>query len=282
MEYPSEFPTPPGRERFGPGPGDVEPPAAGAGDAFAHDPFDEAPDEPPPLGLAETVGDVQPWCTLLVTLAWGAMFALEAARHEPSDLAALTARGANVAPHGALDAAWRFLASTFLHQSPSHVFFNAVTWLVLGQAAERLFAPGALPLLYVLGGVAASWGSLAWRSQGGAPAGLSIGGSGVVFAIGGALLVAAFRVRKRLAVGRARAFGAVVLMLTLPALAAGTQTHGTDNAAHAAGLLAGLAVGTALPLREALGGPRRSTATAVAGVLAALAMGAALARSLAA
>jgi membrane associated rhomboid family serine protease len=241
------------------------------------------PNEPPPVELWNAVGDVVPWGTMLVLLAWGTVFAAQAAQQEVGVTAALVARGANVVPHGVRDAAWRLLASTFLHESPSHVFFNAVTLLVLGQAVERIFARGGFPLLYVLGGAVASLGSLAWRvHRDAAGAGLSIGGSGVVFALGGALFAAAFRLRHHLAVGRARALGAVVLLLTLPSFSAGFQRHGTDNAAHAAGLLAGIVVGALAPLRERLGGPRRSGVVMALGVLSAIAMVATLVRVLAA
>lgn len=240
------------------------------------------PDEPAPVELWSAVGDVLPSGTMLVLLSWGAVFAVQAVRGEVGDSTALVARGANIVPQGMREGAWRLLASTFLHGSPQHVFFNAVTLLVLGQAVERIFAPGALPLVYVTGGALASLGSLAWRMhRDAAGAGLSIGGSGVVFALGGALFAAAFRLRHRLAVGRARALGAVVLLLTLPSLSAGLQLHGTDNAAHAAGLAAGVLAGAVVPLRAALGGPRRSGATRWLGALATLALLATFARVLA-
>lgn len=248
-------------------------------DARFDDPFE--PDEPPPVELWNAVGDVVPWGTMLALLAWAVVFALQASRQELGDSAALIARGANSLPNGRLDAAWRLLASTFLHESPTHIFFNAVTLLVLGQATERIFARGGFVLLYAWGGAVASLGSLLWRlHRDPAGAGLSIGGSGVVFALGGALLAAAFRLRHQLAVGRARALGAVVLMLTLPGFSQGFQHHGTDNAAHASGLVAGLAAGCLIPLRERLGGPRRSVVTLALGTLCAAALLATLARVL--
>src|SRR5260370_18125286 len=117
----------------------------------------------------------------------------------------MAARGGNMGPHGALDAAWRALASTFLHESPAHVFFNAVTLLVLGQATERIFARGGFALLAALGGAAASFGSLWWRLHhaGGDHAGMSIGGSGLGFALGGALIAAAYPLRHALPVAPA-------------------------------------------------------------------------------
>jgi rhomboid protease GluP len=244
--------------------------------------FDAAP-EPPPLELWNAVGDVTPWGTVLLLLAWAVVFTLMAVRHELGEPISMLARGANAAPHGVLDGAWRALASTFLHESPAHVFFNAITLLVFGQACERIFAPGGFPVLCVLGGGTASLASLAWRlNRGAGPESMSVGGSGIVFALGGALLAVAFRLRHRLAVGRARALGAVVLWLVLPALAAGFQGHGTDNTAHAAGLVAGALLGLGVPVRAPLGGPARSPATLAAGTVAMLALLATLVRVLAA
>ncbi len=235
---------------------------------------DRTPDEEPPaVELWRAVGDVTPWGTMLMLFAWALVFALTAWRQELGFADALVVRGANTAPGGVVDALWRSLASTFLHASVSHVLFNALTLLVLGQATERVFARGGFLVVAMFGGSLASFGSLAWRTHVAPSApGIAIGGSGMVFALGGALLVAAVRLRRYLAVGRARAFAAVIMLLVLPGLASGFERFGTDNAAHTAGLLAGFALGACVPLRTALGGPPRSIATDVLGGLASLAL----------
>jgi len=241
----------------------------------------EPPPEPPPLELWRTVGDLRPWGTMLVLLAWAGVFAWQAARRELGDPAAELARGANVVSHDALDVAGRSLASTFLHASAGHVFFNAVALLVLGQAVEWVFARAAFWIVYAAGGAAASVASVAWHAgRPGAGGYLSVGGSGAVCAVGAALLPGAWRLRHQLAVGRARALAAVVLLLTLPSIAAGAQQHGTDNVAHAAGFATGLALGALVPLSPRLGG-RPGALTRGAGVLGALALLAALLRVLA-
>lgn len=273
-------------DEFEPPRDEPEPKPAGEGDAGTRAqpnmsvawplPFvdeQEIDEEPPVVELWRAVGDVTPWGTMLLLLAWAIVFALTTWRQELTVVDALVLRGANSAPSGVADALWRSLASTFLHASASHVFFNAITLLVLGQAAERVFARGGFSVIAAFGGALASFGSLAWRSHiaPGAP-GIGIGGSGLVFALGGALLVVAVRLRRHLAVGRARAFAAVILMLTMPGLASGFERFGTDNAAHAAGLLAGFVLGACVPLRGALGGPARSRATDVLGGLASVAL----------
>lgn len=212
------------------------------------------PDEPPPVELSSAVGDVIPWGTVLLALSWGAVSFLLAAQHSLGDSAALIAHGASVTQHDARDIAWRLLGSTFLHGGASHLFFNAVTLLVLGQAVERIYSRWGFWITVAFGGAIASLASLLWRmNRHPDVTGMSIGGSGVVFALGGVLLTGAFRLRERLAPSRARALAAAVLFLALPGFAQGFQRHGTDNMAHAAGLAAGLAFGAVLPLNTRLG-----------------------------
>ena len=239
------------------------------------------PDEPPPAELWRLTQGVLPWGTLLVLLSWAAVFAWLAVRGEIGEPLAYATRGANLPQTDALAASWRLLASTFLHGGPSHVFFNALTMLVFGPAVERVYSRWGFWILYAFGGALASLGSLLWRlhAHGLAGAG-SIGASGAIFALGGALLAAAFRLRHLLAVGRARAFAAVILLLAMPALAAGFERQATDNAAHAAGLLAGLGLGAWVPLDPRVGGPRAGGIVRAFGALAALAMAAALGRVL--
>ena len=97
---------------------------------------------------------------------------------------------------------------------------------------------------------------------------MSVGGSGAIFALGGALLASAMRLRGRLAVGRARALAAGALFLLTQSLVAGFSHLGTDNAAHASGLVAGFAIGALLPVSERLGGSRTPAAVTIAGAVA--------------
>ncbi len=239
------------------------------------------PNEPPPLELSSAVGDVVPWGTVLLLLTWGLAAIAVGASGGPSDSAVLIGRGASVTQHNALDAAWRLLGSTFLHSGPSHLFFNAVTLLVLGQAVERIFSRWGFWILVGWGGAFASLASLLWRMQRHPETtGLSIGGSGVVFALGGALLFGAFRLRDRLAPTRARALAAAVLFLALPGFAQGFQRHGTDNMAHVAGLAVGLALGGTMPLSTRLGGQPAGASTRVLGAAAMVSLAAVFVRVL--
>jgi rhomboid protease GluP len=242
------------------------------------------PDEPPPVELGR-VGDVLPWSTLSVLLSWGLIFLWFAARHQMEWNAAYVAWGANMGGRPPLESVWRSLASTFLHAGAAHVAMNAVSLLLFGSSVEAVFSRWAFWIVYVLGGASASLGSLAWHfARYGDTRHMSVGGSGAIFALGGALLASAIRLRGRLAVGRARALAAGALFLLSQSLVAGFSHLGTDNAAHASGLLAGFAIGSLLPVSERLGGERAPLAVRAAGAAAAAAaigaLGFAVARGL--
>lgn len=236
------------------------------------------PAEPPPLELWSAVGDIPPWGTMFLLFSWSAVFAALAFRGEIGDPYALSAWGASATGLEAPDTAWRLLASTFLHAGVAHVFFNAVTMLIFGPAVERILTRSGFWVVYAAGGAVASLASLAWRAgRHGAGYNISVGASGAIFALGGALLVCAFRVRHRLAPGRARAMGGALLFLIGQGLAAGFTRNATDNAAHAAGLAAGALLATMIPLSPRLGGPATAPLMRVLGTIAALALAVSLA-----
>ena len=251
------------------------PPGPGPADSGYVEPD---PDEPPPLELWSAVGDVRPWGTLALLMSWALVFAWLAIRGEVGNGDALVAWGASVTGRGALDTSWRLLAATFLHAGAAHVFFNAISMWIFGQAVERIFARGGFWVVFALGGAAASLGSLAWRAyRHGSVMSLSVGASGAIFALGGAVLVAALRLRHRLAPGRARALGAAIMFLLAQALVSGLTRHGTDNVGHVTGLVAGIAVGAVTPLSTRLGDAGPGRLTRVFGAISVLALAGALA-----
>ena len=236
------------------------------------------PDEPPPVELWRAVGDVPPWGTALLLLSWAVMFSVLAFRREIGDTFAYRAWGGSIAQRDPLDVSWRLLASTFLHGGAAHVFFNAASMLIFGPAVERIFARWGFWIVYAFGGAAASVASVLWRTaRHGVGTSVSVGASGAIFALGGALIVGAWRLRHRLAVGRARALGAAMLFLIAQGLVAGFTEHGTDNAAHAGGVIAGALLGSVIPLSERLGGAPPGFLVRLAGTLAILALAASLA-----
>jgi rhomboid protease GluP len=246
-----------------------DPPPPEPGIAFEDAGYVEPdPEEPPPVELGR-VGDVLPWNTSALLLAWALVFFWFAARAQMGLDGAYVAWGGNIGGRPPLETAWRLLASTFLHAGAAHVAMNAVNLLLFGSSVEAVFSPAAFWVVYVWGGAAASAGSLGWHASRHAAI-LSVGGSGAIFALGGALLASAIRLRGRLAVGRARALAAGALFLLTQSLVAGFSHLGTDNAAHASGLVAGFAIGVLLPVSERLGGARVSTPTRMTGVVSAL------------
>lgn len=235
------------------------------------------PEEPKPLELWAAVGDVRPWGTMLLLLSWAAVFLLAGMRGAFAGPGGLYAWGANATQLPPAEAAWRLLASTFLHAGATHLFFNATSLLVVGPAVERIFTRWRFWVVYVVGGAVASLASLAWRSER-EVASLSVGGSGAIFALGGALLVATIRLRTQLAPTRARALAAALLYLIAPGFAAGYAKPGTDNVAHAAGLACGALLGALLPMDPRLGGRPPGVALRIVSFLGVLALAAALVR----
>jgi rhomboid protease GluP len=236
------------------------------------------PDEPPPVELWSAVGDIPPWGTALLLVSWAAVFAAVAFRREIGDPSALFAWGASASRLDVPDTAWRLLASTFVHAGVAHVFFNATSMLIFGPAVERIFTCWGFLVVYAGGGAGASLASLAWRAgRHDAGFNISVGASGAIFALGGALLVSAYRVRHRLAPGRARALGGALLFLIGQGLAAGFMRNATDNAAHAAGIAAGAVLGAMIPLSPRLGGPAAGPVMRALGTIAALALAVSLA-----
>jgi len=266
-------PVPPGFVRWR---SDLTPPpefwrAAGPQD----EPDLDAPDEPTPPDLWQTVGGARPWGTLLLLFAWCLVFAVMGLRGEQGDSAAYRAWGSNLSSARGWSEAWRLLAYTFLHGGTAHLFFNGLAMVVLGPAVERVFTRAQFWLIFAAGGAASALASQAWhRATLPGVTASSIGASGAIFALGGAMLAAAWRLRRRLPPSRARALAGGLLPMLLQGLVAGFQKTGTDNPAHLGGLLAGLLLGLVLGFDPRLADrplPRWAGAAGAAAALALLA-----------
>ena len=226
------------------------------------------------VSLWETVGDVTPWGTMLLVLSWCTVFALMLWQGEIGSARALVNWGANtVTPEGPVFG-WRLLASTCVHASIAHLFFNSLTMGIVGPAVERIFTPSRFWLLFVTGAVASGWASAAWRSSElVSGVSVSVGASGAIFALGGAVLVASWRLRHRLHPSRARALAGSLLILLLNGLVSGMTRDGTDNVAHLIGLLWGLAAGMVIGLDPRLSGKPGQRWVTITGVACAVLMG---------
>jgi rhomboid protease GluP len=225
------------------------------------------------VNLWETVGDITPWGSILLILSWCTVFALMLWQGEIGSARELARWGANTVTAAGPELGWRLLSSTFLHASIAHLFFNGLAMAIMGPAVERIFTASRFWLLFATGAVVSGWASAAWRStQMVSGVSVSVGASGAIFALGGAILVAAWRLRQRLLPGRARALAASLLILVLNGLVSGMTRDGTDNVAHLAGLLWGLAAGLVIGLNPRLAERPGQHWVTVAGVVCAALM----------
>jgi rhomboid protease GluP len=140
---------------------------------------------------------------------------------------------------------WRLVTATFLHSGILHLAMNMAGLFAMGQMVERIYGHRLFALIYLGAGVLGSAASLHFSAQ----KVVSVGASGAVFGVAGALLIAVSHHRKQLP----RMFGKQMVsgigFFILYSLAQGLLTPGVDNAAHAGGLLAGLALALILPER---------------------------------
>jgi membrane associated rhomboid family serine protease len=157
--------------------------------------------------------------------------------------------------------AWRLLTGAFVHAGWVHVATNALWLAVLGTVLEA--RAGAISTLAVLIGAAVTGAaaSLAW-----APYDVAVGASGAISGLAGALAVALVVARDSFAPRlRALSIAAVATWIAV-CLALAALSDSVAHAAHAAGLVTGIAIGALAlpgvrPLR-ALGGMTLALAAA--------------------
>lgn len=133
---------------------------------------------------------------------------------------------------------WRLLSATFLHAGFVHLAFNGYFLWMIGRAAEQVFGPRALALVYFGSGLLASLASLLWQ-----PEAVSVGASGALFGVFGAFLGATLRRRDVLPPAFVKSIYRNAVVLIVLNLAIGLGLDNVDLAAHGGGLLAGLAIG---------------------------------------
>lgn len=187
----------------------------------------------------------QPLVTWGLIAACAAVFILELAKGAGFDTMSpeLAIRlGANYGPMTLAGQWWRLFTSMFLHFGFLHIALNMWCLWVLGMLAERLMGRAAFLLLYVATGIAGSLLSLAIHPQL-----VSAGASGAIFGVAGGLVTYLWMQRDRLN------YAAVMKQLKSLAIFLGINLiysfgPGIDMMAHAGGVLAGLAIGAALPI----------------------------------
>jgi len=199
--------------------------------------------------------------TLLVAAAW-----LRAKTPEEIPFARLIASVAWSPPRGVLmdlgalvpeflidgGAVWLLLCPVFLHGGLIHLFFNMSALRNIGGVVEEAFGAGKALAVYLISGIAGSVASLGWffvtgpRMEGDMPIPVPrVGASGAILGFVGVLAALGFRIGgepgRRLWKPMVQAVGFIFVLGLI--LAFSDAPVRIDNAAHAGGLVAGLAAG---------------------------------------
>lgn len=173
--------------------------------------------------------------TLLLVAINVAVYGVMAASAPPAhrlefDLETLLRFGAVYAP-GLRDGEWwRLLSGAFLHGSLDHLLWNMISLLFIGRYLEARYAAARYLALYLFAGVASNAASAAWYWQTDI---VQIGASGAISALVGAGAVSALRMG-----ARGRHFRNRMVMWSAVILVNGL-VYGSNNVAHAAGLVVG-------------------------------------------
>lgn len=142
---------------------------------------------------------------------------------------------------------WRLLTCAMLHGSWMHIFFNGTALVQLGRTVEVLTHRAHLAIVFLISALAGSLCSLVFL-----PRLTSVGASGGLMGLIGFLAVLGYYHKHSLPPGFLRS---IILSIVLIA-AIGLFAHQfIDNAAHAGGLLAGIALGRVLINRTQLDFP---------------------------
>lgn len=141
--------------------------------------------------------------------------------------------------HGALyrpaieDGEWyRLITHMFLHGDILHLGNNMLVLFCLGNALEHYLGKISYVGIFFLSGILAGLGSVVYNTDNM----VSVGASGAVFGIIGAMLWLVLRNK-----GKLKGFtGPRMLLFVFMSVYAGFTDKGIDNAAHIAGLIAGV------------------------------------------
>ncbi|HEX5136678.1 MAG TPA: rhomboid family intramembrane serine protease, partial [Planctomycetota bacterium] len=129
---------------------------------------------------------------------------------------------------------WRLLSCAFLHGGLVHLFFNSAAGWSLARIARSIASEAQILLAFFLSAVAGSVASTLLLGE------TSIGASGGILGWGGMLLGMALRHKELRPTGLASNIMRWVVVIALIGVAG---MGFVDNAAHAGGFLAGLAMG---------------------------------------
>ena len=133
---------------------------------------------------------------------------------------------------------YRLFTSMFLHFGLTHLVYNMICLLSLGNMLEKEIGSPLFLIIYLLGGVAGNLLSMFWEMRIGQYS-ISAGASGAIFAVIGAMLSIVIR---RKGTGN-RSMAQRLILMTVLMIGQGFIEAGTDNAAHIGGFLTGLLLG---------------------------------------
>jgi rhomboid protease GluP len=155
---------------------------------------------------------------------------------------------------------WRFITAIFLHGGLLHIGFNMWVLMDIGPMVEEMYGSARYFFLFIVTGAAGYVVSSFFGH-------LSVGASGSLLGLIG-LLLAATTGRKSLS---AQALRSALIRWLVYIAVLGFMFSGTDNAAHAGGLVTGYLLGRVMADRPPAGGSERQRAD-VLGWIAGLAL----------
>jgi len=130
---------------------------------------------------------------------------------------------------------WRLFTGTALHASPSHLWGNLVTFIIVGFLLEPMIGIGWFAAIYFTGGFAGAVLSMLLNPA----AMLSVGASGAIMATLAALFTLSFHTGAKRPKLMRRVAGASLFPALLPSVSHGAVT---DINAHLGGALAGVTI----------------------------------------
>lgn len=173
--------------------------------------------------------------TLLMVAANLLVFAVFTILGNTEDVHFMLEHGACFTPAILEGEYYRLFTGMFLHFGSTHIVYNMICLIFMGDILETEIGSVKYLMLYLLGGLAGNLLSMAMDIRTGVYA-VSAGASGAVFAIIGGLLWVIIRNKGKL--GNIT-LQRMALMAGLSILQGFTET-GTDNAAHIGGFAAGV------------------------------------------
>lgn len=159
--------------------------------------------------------------------------------------------GAAYTPYITAGEYYRLFTSMFLHFGIEHLINNMLVLLFLGDMLERAAGKVRYLLIYLIGGVGASWFSYqiaVWKQE----TIVSAGASGAVFAVMGALIYVIAANRGRLEDMTTKK----IIFMAVLSLYFGISSTGVDNVAHLSGIILGFILGILLYRKKSPGEQR--------------------------